>query len=208
MPNWCYNSVDIHGDKEVLEKLIAFVGRPITKVFDDGPVHYEEPVFSFENVKPSTPDKTLDSLFLSKGADDWYANNVNSWGTKWDIANSESLNRHITDTFVVYSFDSAYSPPSPVIERLAEIFPEVTINHTYYETGFDFWGIDTYEKGERTKEKGGSLNHKAWTEMSMECWQCEQYNENPDDPDYFEWLYNDCPAKKKANRKKKKEVTA
>jgi hypothetical protein len=95
------------------------------------------------------------------------------------------------DEFISFWFDSAWSPPSPTSQALSEIFPELTIEHKYYESGCDFWGIETYKAGELVSEEGGELNHTAWTRLGVECYNCEQYGEDPEE--YEEYLYSDCP---------------
>jgi len=125
MPNWCDNTLEITGPDEAVKKLIAFVSRPFSKTWEDGSVeHFEKPIFAFENILPSTHD-TSSAMFPSSGPDDWWSNNVNSWGTKWDIANSDSVGLTIGEGAVSYWFSTAWAPPSPVILRLAEIFPAV-----------------------------------------------------------------------------------
>jgi hypothetical protein len=196
MPNWCSNDISISGSPEVIKKLVEFVGKPITK----GEEKMDEPIFSLANIKSSTHDINPETaLFPSGGPDDWYHNNINSWGTKWDVTGNVSRCWNEGDDGVTYSFDSAWSPPTPVVERLSEIFPEVSITHTFHESGCDFWGIDKYEGGEKTEEVGGELCHQAWETMGMDCWNCEQYSEDPEE--YEDYLYDDCPGKKK-------EVTA
>ena len=206
MPNWCDNSLEITGPDESIKKLITFVGRPFSKTNKDGTIEkYEDHVFAFENILPSTHD-TSSVMFPSSGPDDWWSNNVNSWGTKWDIADSDSASRSIQHGAVYYGFNTAWSPPSPVISRLAEVFPELKITHSYSETGMDFWGIDIYENGVLASDEGGELDHSAWKTLGQDCWNC---SEN-DDPEYW---YSDCPpaielAKKKKEKKKKKKVSA
>lgn len=188
MPNWCDNTVSITGTEEVIKRLEEFVGRPL----DSHDEKVDEPIFALANIKPSTPD--LDpkyAMFPTKGEDDWWSNNVNSWGTKWDVF-GEGVYKSRDEGKVSYSFQSAWSPPTPVIERLSEIFPEVRIEFSYYETGMDFWGIEIYENGELVSEESGELSHKALTEkLKMDCWQCEEYGDSPDDWD--DYLYSDCP---------------
>ena len=215
MPNWCDNTVSISGPDDVIKRLDEFVGRPL--VSHDEKV--DEPIFSLANIKPSTPD--LDpkySLFPTTGADDWWNNNVNSWGTKWDVF-GEGVNRHMEEGHVSYSFQSAWAPPTPVIERLAEIFPEVEIEFKYMETGMDFWGVETYKNGELLGEQSGSISHEAYEIMEYECWACQSYEEEGESEEYFEYLHEDCPpkverlakekeAKKEARKRKKKETAS
>lgn len=204
MPNWCDNTVSITGPDDVIKRLDEFVGRPLT----EGDEQMKEPIFSLANIKPSTND--IDpkyALFPSAGPEDWWNNNVNSWGTKWDVF-GEGVGRHMDEGKVSYSFSSAWSPPTPVIERLAEIFPEVRIEFKYMETGCDFWGVEIYENGELLSEEGGSINHKAYEIMEYEqCWACQSYYENDEDEEYFEYLHNDCPPKveRRAQKKKRKK---
>ena len=58
------------------------------------------------------------------GSTDWYSWCVNNWGTKWNAMDVSVGNNTI-------EFDTAWSAPIPVIEKLAEMFPDVTITHTW-----------------------------------------------------------------------------
>jgi len=197
MPNWCDNTISISGNATSIKNLKEFVGRPLR----DGDERIEEPIYSLANIMPSTPDAEpmLGEASKSAGHEDWYHNNINSWGTKWDVAGNAYVNYVEGGEFVSYSFDSAWSPPTPTTQALSEIFPELTIEHKYYETGCDFWGIETYKAGEMISEEGGEMSHSAWVEsLGMDCWNC---NEN-DDPEYW---YSDCPSAIEAEKKKKKK---
>jgi hypothetical protein len=187
MPNWCDNTISISGNADLIKKLKEFVGRPIT----DENGKQVEVLYSLANIKPSTPDSEslLGKDFESKGQDDWYHNNINSWGTKWDVCGNVYMSDYKEgDESIGYSFDSAWSPPTPTTQTLSEIFPELTIEHKYYETGCDFWGIETYKGGEMISEEGGELCHKAWETLDMECWHCENGDDEEDG-------YDDCPPR-------------
>ena len=202
MPNWCDNTIEITGNAETIKKLKEFVGRPLIQ---DGE-EMKEPIYSLANIMPSTPDANpvLGDMTKSEGHDDWYHNNINTWGTKWDVCGNAYMNYKEGDESISYSFDSAWSPPVATTQRLSEIFPELIIVHTYYETGCDFWGIETYKAGEMTDEVGGSIDHSAWERLGMDCYACEQYEEDPEENG--EYLYSDCPAS--IANEKKEEATA
>jgi len=199
MPNWCDNTISISGNADLIKKLKEFVGRPITD--EDG--KQVEVLYSLANIKPSTPDSEslLGKDFESKGQDDWYHNNINSWGTKWDVCGNVYMSDYKEgDESIGYSFDSAWSPPTPTTQTLSEIFPELTIEHKYYETGCDFWGIETYKGGEMISEEGGEMSHSAWVDsLGMDCWNCMEN----DDPECW---YSDCPPAIEAE--KEAEVSA
>ena len=206
MPNWCDNTIIITGEPVLVKGLKEFVGRAV--VLPDGEV-IEKPIYSLANIMPSSPDSPpfLGEAFKSSGQEDWYHNNINSWGTKWDVSGDCYMNDYKEgDNHISYSYQSAWSPPTPTTQRLSEIFPELTITHKYYESGMDFWGIQEYQGGEQISEEGGELCHTAWVDsLKEDCWNC---NEN-DDPEYW---YSDCPsaieAKKKKKKKEKKKVSA
>jgi hypothetical protein len=190
MPNWCDNTISISGNATSIKNLKEFVGRPL---ISDGE-EVKEPIYSLANIMPSTPDAEplLGEMSKSAGHEDWYHNNINSWGTKWDVFGNVQMNEYKEgDEFISFWFDSAWSPPSPTSQALSEIFPELTIEHKYYESGCDFWGIETYKAGEMISEVGGQLDHSAWERLGVECYNCEQYGEDPEE--YEEYLYSDCP---------------
>lgn len=203
MPNWCDNTINISGDKETLKNLKEFVGRPIKRIIEGTVEENTEPVFSLYNIVAPTKDSSpLAGLSASSGDEDWYHNQINTWGTKWDVYGNMFFTE--SEGSLSYSFDSAWSPPEKAIARLAEIFPTLCIEHKYYEPGCDFWGIVTYQKGELVEEEGGELCHSAWLTLDMDCYQCQQYEEDP--AEYEEYLYKDCPPA--IELAKKAEVSA
>ena len=49
---------------------------------------------------------------------------------------------------VELNFDTAWSPPKPIIERVSEHFPELTFDLRYFECGMGFNGQLVCERGE------------------------------------------------------------
>lgn len=186
MPNWCSNTITISGDDKTVKDLKAFVGRPIKRTVGDTVEEMANPIFSLYNITAPTKDaEPLMGLTKSSGDDDWYHNQINTWGTKWDVAGEDSVYFSESEGSISYSFDSAWSPPDGAISRLAEIFPTLCIEHKYNETGMCFWGIVIYQNGELFSEDGGEIDHACWAEMGEEC-PCV---EDPEECSY----YSDCP---------------
>jgi hypothetical protein len=67
---------------------------------------------------------------------DWYHQRLEKWGTKW-----VGYDLSIGDSAI--SFFTAWTPPVPIIEKLAELHPEMIFRLEYYETGNAFRGIVT-----------------------------------------------------------------
>jgi hypothetical protein len=199
MPNWCSNTIDISGDQETLKNLKEFVGRPIKRTIEGSVEEMANPIFSLYNITAPTSDAKGSGMFPSKGDDDWWSNQVNTWGTKWDVA-GEDVYFSESDGSLSYSFSSAWSPPEGAIAKLAEIFPTVSIVHTFDETGMCFWGIMTYMHGELVNEEGGDIDHACWEKMGQECGCVE----DPEESSY----YSDCPNYKEEDEDEEVEVSA
>jgi len=122
MPNWCNNSLYITGDKESIQQF-----------YDDN--RTEECDLQFKKSVPST-EHTCESQ-------------VKAWGTKWDISEccSDMCERSIS-----YSFDTAWSPPENWLSSIARLYPDLSFNLEYRETGVGFQGVIT--------AKGDDFNHE------------------------------------------------
>jgi hypothetical protein len=83
-----------------------------------------EKIFDFERIEPigEVPN--------------WYEERLNKWGTKW-IGYDLNIGDSIIDFF------TAWSPPVPVIKKLAELHKDMVFRLEYYETGMAFRGFVT-----------------------------------------------------------------
>lgn len=104
----------------------------------------------------SEPDKFRLSVSLEAGRQakanldrfghkTWYSWRVEHWGTKWNT--DEGLDVSVTETSIAVSFDTAWSPPIPVIASLCERFPGITLQLRYYEPGMCYGGTVCGEAG-------------------------------------------------------------
>lgn len=74
------------------------------------------------------------------GKNNWYDWSIENWGTKWNSCDTEEWGCGFT-------FWTASSPCSPVIEELAKMFPDACFEYSYEESGLGFCGEERYEKG-------------------------------------------------------------
>ena len=209
MPNWVYNNLSIEGTEEAIAKVKAQLNKPIVKQYgeDKEPTTYSNPIFSFWNILPPPEDK-LEEYFGTHGFADgkatneteynWYNFNNNKWGTKWDVAVSDDEKWAETEitgessTHISYRFNTAWSPPLPVIEELSVQHPELQITLEYEEE--QGWGGEIY-----WDSTGSSIvneydipdSHKDYVDRdNVDGCRCA----SEDDED--EW-YKDCPNKTK-----------
>ena len=200
MPNWVFNHLTIDGSKEDIAKVKAQVGAVVKRKYKgvdevDEKID-EEPIFSFMNILPPPEDK-LDEYHAVHGYTggektgdteyNWYNFNVREWGTKWDARDVDLLEEHKTSLH--YKFDTAWSPPTPVIEKLAQQNPNLNITLEYREE--QGWGGEVNFNGSVTvvvKEWDVPDTHAEEIEANHgDCWKCENF-----DGDYSD-LYEDCP---------------
>jgi hypothetical protein len=170
MPNWCENVVMIKGTPGDILK--------VKELLKD-----DNSVYSFQNIIPcppallntSAPNRNEQNaqFNLSKyGAKDWYDWCVENWGTKWG-ASSASMILDDTDQ-ISYSFETAWTPPIPVHDKLAEMFPNTNIFVNYDESGCDFSGYRYYENGELSKKYEYNTSYYAvrtYMEPDSSIWE-------------------------------------
>lgn len=114
MPNWCWNEATlIAPSKEQIDALVASLEKEENEKF-------------FNHLRPRP---------LSE-SEDWYAWNVDNWGTKWDTE-PHSFERH-NDVTVYLQFETAWGPPIELYNFLFDEGWDVTAR--YHEPGMGFVG--------------------------------------------------------------------
>lgn len=108
------------------------------------------------------------------GAPTWYLWCVRHWGTKWNACYTEIID---PDTI---QFDTAWSNPAPIVQKLGELYPAIRIEHWWADedigsnTGHRilFDGGETVECFERDKD-ALDIYTKCWGES-----KCVYLDEN------------------------------
>lgn len=158
---------------------------------------FSNPVFAFHNIYNHIEDGVSDEIYhkqpdhtlpmaeqLQFKGNHWYDWNVRNWGTKWDVAVNDDneypdtvLHEHKSegeDQWLVYGFQTAWSPPAPAMEKLSALVPNCVLTLSFEEeTG---WGGEyEFVNGEMTDE----------THYESKCRDC-------DEEDTMEYCENDC----------------
>ena len=122
MPNWCMNTVTFKNTdpKEISRLQEAFERDELFSEFAPNP--------------------------NGKDSEDWYAHNINEWGTKWDTGGTADSIHEQTADMIMVTFDSASSPPISFYEIMEELGWEVEAY--YYEPGMSFCGKYTTGYGD------------------------------------------------------------
>lgn len=106
-------------------------------------LHTEESDFDFNAIKPQPEGIFRGNLSAEDEKNhplNWYSWNTENWGTKWNSYEVKYLNRSYDDDTEVYDilvkFETAWSPPLPVLEELAK---EFEVEFTWMDEGDDIW---------------------------------------------------------------------
>lgn len=164
MPNYCSNDIAITGPKEDIDALEALLKTeevafdfnlfiPYPKQFKDADdearkVHAE---LAKEAGDPYRVDwSKVPKDGFNSGGYEWC---IENWGTKWNALDAQA-DRVDENNFSVW-FDTAWSPPIPIIHAMSEKFPTLEITMHYEEGGMDFAGYTTFLAGEEIDGEDG-----------------------------------------------------
>jgi hypothetical protein len=113
MPNHCENTLVLS------ETEMPLIVDKYVRLDEHG-----ENVFDFERISPigDVPNS--------------YEQRIEKWGTKW-VGYDLNIGNSCMDFF------TAWSPPIPIIKRLAELHKEIVFRLEYYELGMAFRGVAT-----------------------------------------------------------------
>jgi hypothetical protein len=113
MPNHCENTLILS------ENEMSLIVDKYVRLNEHG-----ENIFDFELITPIGD------------VHDWYEQRIESWGTKW-VGYDLNVGGSCMDFF------TAWSPPIPIIKKLAELHRDILFKLEYYELGMAFRGIAT-----------------------------------------------------------------
>ena len=150
MPNWCYNRIRIDADSDTSDQL-----KEIYEIFDNhsDPFNQILPKPDFKNIpnnkgelpkleqhKNEKGDVVWETYNFPDGTNDdrWYSWCISNWGTKWDACD-KSIDYEDSEILAL-TFNTAWSPPEGVVEKLRENYPELTFQCFYDEPGCEIAG--------------------------------------------------------------------
>jgi hypothetical protein len=129
MPNWCENRLHAVGDRKDLD---AFLTECFSK--DE----YDRVFLDFEKIVP-----------LGEPGDDWFEKSLDNWGTKWNVSDCDIK---ADDKSITVWFETAWSPPTPIMEALTKKYAALSFTLEYSEGGVGFRGIFESQEGEAIRD--------------------------------------------------------
>ena len=149
MPNWCYNRITVYSSEESETKL-----KEIEKIFETKqPFNEIYPIPDFKTIpredgqlpvleQKLNPDGSVfyETYNFPDGKNDdrWYHWCIDNWGTKWD-AGEVDIEMSDYDSLEI-TFNTAWSPPEGIVEKLREKYPDLSFQCFYDEPGMEAAG--------------------------------------------------------------------
>lgn len=112
------------------------------------------------------------------GSPTWYEWSICHWGTKWNAYSQVPFADQ--EEHSCLCFQTAWSAPHPVLEKLAEMYPEVVFEHEWADEDLGVnCGRHSYYNGERMEE--------YYPESNKDCMEfaCSVWDHDPEDFDLF-----------------------
>jgi hypothetical protein len=144
MPNWCNNILKVEGESKWLDTFLSdcFSKDEYGRVF-----------FDFEKIIPlGEPGKFYEDTCRIQ------------WGTKW---NSIDCDIKIEKSAVTVWFETAWTPPEPVIKALSKKYPSLSLRLEYNEPGVGFRGLLECHQGKVTLDHTWNMTSKDMIELGF-----------------------------------------
>ena len=179
MPNHVSNVITLKGHKDDIIKCLSTIMRDNDTTENEN--KYEGiGTIDFEKIIPMPKEIYRGNIGPEErkfyGSNNWYDWSVMNWGTKWNAYNfyaHEIMPVDISEgEDYTMEFDTAWNPPYPVIKTLSEMYPELEIEHLYFDEFLTFAGIVIYKDG-LPKDFNLPTNPKEVFELvCSEYWHC------------------------------------
>lgn len=165
MPNWCYNSLSVHGDHAELVRLTEAITR--TAHNDEG---NEVTDYDLSVLFPVPEELQIPSVFFRRDGDDdpehqellkkyeankakyghttWYDWSIQNWGTKWSPNVQDwELSTYNDESVINAYYETAWSPCDGLIREISKQFPTLLFSVTSDEEGGSFACCEAYQNG-------------------------------------------------------------
>ena len=139
MPNWCNNEVSIIPENgEGLEEMKQFA----EECFTEKELDFEK-IIPYPESAPSREDQPEDFMErLKHPFAKWYNDFgydwcIENWGTKWNACEQVNV---LGDEEINLDFQTAWSPPQGIYEKIQTRLPNCSISWFYREDGMQVSG--------------------------------------------------------------------
>ena len=212
MPNWCYNRMNVTGDRESLVKLTEAITRKHDSSLAETTMGVEQVDYDLSVLFPIPDELRITAMFFSTETDDpeyqellkkyeankaeyghttWYEWCINNWSTKWSPRIEEwEIIDHSDGSGGIYAYyETAWSPADGLIREVSKQFPTLLFVVSSDEEGRSFSCVSAFSKGEMVAEAGCELSANKVPEQFREAYARidEEIESGTSDGNYDAW---------------------
>ncbi|MBP0972772.1 MAG: hypothetical protein J5851_02565 [Oscillospiraceae bacterium] len=179
MPNHVQNRITLDGDSERIAALLETIKNDKHGI---GSIDFQKIIPMPTNIYRSDLGQEERERY---GENNWYDWSIEHWHTKWPAYGYDEDFSYTPGEPL--TFLTAWSAPHPILEKLAELFPEIEITHEWADEDIgNNCGRCSYLGGERTEEWTPDFEEEA-VEFACEVWGTSPEDEGLlNDPDLTE----------------------
>ena len=141
MPNWCDCDLYVEGNKWDIEHFKDFAREGVKPLSEECFIPYPKKFRDMD--EEARLDNSLKDGFNSGGYE-WCKEN---WGTKWGICEPTEPVVYPKKNKLFYAFQTAWSPPIPIILAMSKKFERLKFTLKYYEGANCFKGTYICKNG-------------------------------------------------------------
>jgi hypothetical protein len=144
MPNWVENDLWVYGPEAELRKFREAVKSDWGVLDFDQILPYPEEFWKDDYNHATIEVRHKESLWMDNKVVDGFNNGgyewrLKNWGCKWNASKPEVYESK-SGRYLLYTFDTPWSPPEPVIIEASRKFPRLKFRLRYYERAMGFQG--------------------------------------------------------------------
>lgn len=145
MPNHVENIVTFEGDEKQIKEMLEQIKND---EFGIGSISFNKVIPMPESIYKGDLGTTEREMY---GKNNWYDWSITRWGCKWDAYGYEDGTDYSQNENLW--FQTAWSAPHPVLEKLSEMYPDIALIHEWADEDLgQNCGRYIYSEGERIEE--------------------------------------------------------
>lgn len=192
MPNWCYNRMNVTGDRDSLVKLTEAITCKHDSSLAETTMGVEQEDYDLSVLFPIADELRITAMFFNAETDDpeyqellkkyeankakyghttWYDWCIENWGTKWSPRIEEwTINDFPNGSEIYAYYETAWSPADGLIREVSRQFPTLLFTVSSDEEGRSFSCVSAFSKGEMVAEAGCELDPNKVPEEFREAY--------------------------------------
>ena len=192
MPNWCYNRMNVTGDRESLVKLTEAIAREHDPSLAETTMGVKQVDYDLSVLFPVPEELRISAMFFNTETDDpeyqellkkyeankakyghttWYDWCINNWSTKWSPRIEEwTINDYPNGSEIYAYYETAWSPADGLICEVSKQFPTLLFVVSSDEEGRSFSCVMAFSNGEIVAEAGCELSANKVPEQFREAY--------------------------------------